>query len=208
MTDAQKATWDTERAKLVKERETFDAKLRTDAGYETDACDDDCKAIFDAEFLEWKKDVFETCKATPDSIECRDANAIKTDTESRRNTAGWYSKDVDARKTWNESDEAEVEKNNKALVAAFMKDNAPASGKDGSTCSGETECGVETQCCGVSTPEGNSVGVTTGQLDDICVDKTSLKYTDGLGRQYKHMCDGAKALLASASALIAATYLM
>jgi len=87
-----------------------------------------------------------------------------------------------------------------------MDKNKPTGAAEGAPCT-LTTCGAATQCCGTSTPEANAVGVTDGQLKDVCVDKTTLKYTDGLGREYSHQC-GAKALLASASALLAAAFLM
>lgn len=52
--------------------------------------------------------------------------------------------------------------------------------------------------------------MTTGELTGICVLEvkgSAGSYTDKLGRSYSHEC-GAKALLASATAALAAVFLM
>ena len=208
MTDEDKLDWDKERETQTKKRDEFDAKLRKDAGYDDLSVED--KNIFESELLIWKKAVYEACKADEKSIECKDFEALKEEEETRRNADGFYSKDAEAREAFTEAGETEVAAKKAALTAAFMESNKPAagSGDEGADCAGETATCGESQCCGVSTPKGNAVGVTDGQLEDICVDSTTKKYTDGLGREYTHLCDGAKALLASASALVAAVYLM
>jgi hypothetical protein len=162
MTPEEKTAWDAERVTFLADRKTFDDKLRLDAGIDADTCDNDCKAVFDAEFLKWKKAVFETCKTNKDSIDCRDFRAIKEGEEGRRKTAGFYSKDTDARKLFEDADDAEKSKAKSTLIAAWMDKNKPAEGKDGAACAAK-KCGA-TQCCGTSTPESNAIGVTTGQL--------------------------------------------
>lgn len=57
-------------------------------GYDSDACDDACKEIFDVELLEWKKEVRETCEKGPNSIQCREADQLKKDLETARAGAG------------------------------------------------------------------------------------------------------------------------
>lgn len=71
MSADDKAKWDEERAIFLAERKTYDDGLREKAGYDGADCDNDCKSVFDAEFLKWKKAVFESCKTSKDSIECR-----------------------------------------------------------------------------------------------------------------------------------------
>jgi len=95
------------------------------------------------------------------------------------------------------------------LTAAFIKDNAPAAGEEGSDCgTGPDKCTTETHCCGTATPKENAAGVTTDQIETICAVESTGEYTDSLGREYKHECNGAKALLASATAVLAAVLLM
>jgi len=70
------------------------------------------------------------------------------------------------------------------------------------------KCTNEAHCCGVSTPKGNFVATDDEKLSNICVDKTTLAYTDGLGREYTHVCLAAKLMAAAAAACTMATSLM
>ena len=78
-----------------------------------------------------------------------------------------------------------------------MQDNQPIPGKEGSECSNEGDkCTDKEHCCGTSYPVENLDGDTDGQLENICVSTVDLKYTDTLGRDYRHVC-GAYSLIAS-----------
>jgi len=46
-------------------------------GYASDACDDNCKAKFEADILLWRKDVYEACKTNDKAIACQSADALR-----------------------------------------------------------------------------------------------------------------------------------
>jgi len=60
-----------------------------------------------------------------------------------------------------------------SLAVAWLEDNVPASGEEGSSCE-TVACGASTQCCGTSTPRTGAYVNPT--LENICVDSTSLEY--------------------------------
>jgi len=68
---AGKKKFDDEWAAKLKAKKEADAKAKTDIGYA--AMTAEAKTVYDAEFLKWKKAVFETCKTDKTKIECRDA---------------------------------------------------------------------------------------------------------------------------------------
>ena len=207
MTAGEKEAWDEERATQTGKRDEFDAKLKTDAGFAELSTED--KNIFESELLTWKKAVYEACKADEKSIECKDFEALKEEEETRRKADGFYSKDATAREAFTEAGKAEVATKKAALTAAFMESNKPAagSGEVGADCRGtdneKKDC-AEDQCCGVA----ENANTEVDDIEFICLDSTAKVFTDGLGRDYTINCDGAKALLASASALVAAVYFM
>jgi len=104
---------------------------------------------------------------------------------------------------------AEAEKKTKAtLSAAWLKANPPKAGEMGFSClppAAKTACG--TMCCGNATPKGNDFSVTTGQLKMVCGSKTTEVFKNALGDEFIFKC-GAKHLVASAGAILAAAYLM
>lgn len=53
MTEEEKAQWDADWATKVEEYEALVTELKTTIGYDEEACDDSCKAIFEAELLSW-----------------------------------------------------------------------------------------------------------------------------------------------------------
>jgi len=110
-----------------------------------------------------------------------------------------------------------------ALAAAWVKENAPDAGEDGSPCEGGNsssdslvdsligavareygKCTKETQCCGDLTNKADN----TIKMENVCVDKTALAYTDVLGREFEHKCLAAKLFAAAAAAASLATSLM
>jgi hypothetical protein len=129
---------------------------------------------------------------------------MKEATEEARATEGYYAGDPAAREAFEEAAVAAVEATRATLTAAWVEANAPDAGTEGGACSASAPCTVEPLCCGTATPTSNAVGVTTGEITGICADKT---YTDGLAREYGHVC-AAKALLASATAIFAAALLL
>jgi len=63
MSEGDQAAWNLEwEDGVVKDQEFVDA-LKVSAEYADEACDAACKAVFEADLLEWKKEVYETCKA-------------------------------------------------------------------------------------------------------------------------------------------------
>jgi len=96
--------------------------------------------------------------------------------------------------------ESEVSALESSLAAAWINDNKPADGAAGADCS-TSKCSGANQCCGVSTPKTGAY--VTATLTDICADEATLLYTDGLGRQYNHVCGAQQLLVASAAAIAA-----
>jgi hypothetical protein len=56
-------------------------------GYDDDDCTAECQAVFEADLLEWKKQVYETCKADSIGIACRSARDIREQEETARANA-------------------------------------------------------------------------------------------------------------------------
>lgn len=50
--------------------------LKATIGYYDADCNDECKAVFEAELLVWEKQVYETCKVDQKGIACRESEAI------------------------------------------------------------------------------------------------------------------------------------
>lgn len=59
-------------------------ELKTIAGYNDDACDDDCKSIFNVDLLQWGQKVYEKCTQDIEGIACREAEKIKKEEETAR----------------------------------------------------------------------------------------------------------------------------
>lgn len=55
-----------------------------------------------------------------------------------------------------------------SLTAAWLNDNKATDGM-GSDCSPSSKCVGEDLCCGTATPSGNDIGVTSGQLEGMCL---------------------------------------
>jgi len=165
----------------------------------------DAKAVYDAEYLKWKKAWFATCQENPESIECRKGREIRDADEIARKADGYYDLDVEAREAWDEEQETETASTKDAITNAWLEDNKPAAGEAGSSCAAGGSCTTSTHCCGTSTPSDNAAGVTDGQLSNTCA--TTAGWTNGLGTSYNHVC-AANKLIATATAIFAAAYLM
>jgi hypothetical protein len=63
----------------------------------------DAKAVYDAEYLTWKKEWFKVCQEEPDSIECRKGREVRDADEVARKADGYYEKDVTERETFDEA---------------------------------------------------------------------------------------------------------
>jgi len=90
------------------------------------------------------------------------------------------------------------------LAVAWLEDNVPAAGEEGSSCE-TTACTTSTHCCGTSTPRTGAYVNPT--LENICVDSTgNLEYTL-LDITYDHVCgSGAYKMAATMAATAAALY--
>lgn len=131
MTEEEKTAFDEEQAAADTARDEFVATLKTTAGYDTDACDDTCKALFEEELHKWERRKYETCKADSKGIACRKADEIKTDEETQR-AAGdknYYSGMTDdERLTYEFKREDEVKALESTLTAAFIVDSRATEG--------------------------------------------------------------------------------
>jgi len=212
MTADEQAAWDEKRAEIDAARKEFQTKLETAMGYAGDDCDDACKAAFQADFLDWQRSKYETCDKDAKAIECIKADELfKQKVEARvGGDKSWYLMTKEERTAWAENFAEQAEKNASALAAAWIKENEPEAGKEGGQCNASGMKCEAGQCCGTSTPKGNADGVTDGEMTNICVvsaDQKTGAYTDGLGREYTHVCF-AQRLIATAAAAITAFYIM
>jgi len=163
MTADKKKEWDAAWAKKVTARKASDTKDKTNAGY--DKMTAEAKTVYDAELLKWKKAVFETCKTSPNTIECKDARGLRDDSEKARIASKYYTQGVEQRKKLDTS-RADAEKKAKAtLSAAWLKANPAKTGEPGFSClppAPKTACGDGAfNCCGAMWPKGNAAGDTT-----------------------------------------------
>jgi hypothetical protein len=204
------------------------AKFKTIIGYDTDACDDNCKAAFESEQLVWAKDVYEVCKVSEKDIACQEAYKLREKEEKVRagndneEAKNYYQKMTgEERDAFKKERVAEIEKEEAAIAAAFLEDNKIAEGLLGGFCGkpikeeGEAEGEAEEtavkctnlgHCCGTSTPDDEAFA--SEKLVQICADKTTLKYENQVGRKYTHVCDveAARKLAATAAAAIGLVY--
>jgi len=105
------------------------------------------------------------------------------------------------RGAFDEARVSEIKASESSLAAAWMEDNEPTAGNEGSSCA-VNKCTDPDHCCGTST---RKVGANVNDpLENICVDSTDLAYTDGLGREYTHVCNSfAKGLTTATAAAVA-----
>jgi hypothetical protein len=209
MSTEDKATWDAEWKAEVDKADEVLKGFRTTAGFDEDACDDACKAVFEADLLEWQKEVYQTCKADSEGIECRKADDLRTDTMKNRGKYYYQTYTKEERTTADEAQKEKTEALKSTLVAAFRDENKPADGKSGGMCSATQVC--ETQlCCGNSTPDADQK-FATEDLSNICASALTLKYQDDLGNNYTHVCTGlmaTKLFAVTAAAVTAAASLV
>lgn len=209
MSDADKAKFDKEVEASTKKREALWADLKTLAKVDQQECDDDCKALFEADLLTWGKEVYEECAKAKNGIACREAEKIFKENLTRK-AAGeknFYSGMTESeRKEFDKGYEVDKKKLESSLAAAWMADHKPAAGAEGSTCAGDTKCTGTNQCCGTAKP---ATGYVAAELKDICVKKSTdgkaTLYEDGLDRKYDHTCS-AKSLVVSVAAFAAAAF--
>jgi len=128
MTTEEQAAWDEERAERIAARDEADALDKENAGY--DDMSNDAKAVYDAEYLTWKKAWFKVCQEEPDSIECRKGREVRDADEVARKADGYYEKEKADRDTFDETQESETEKEKNALAVAWLDDNKPAAELD------------------------------------------------------------------------------
>jgi hypothetical protein len=207
MDDAAKAKFDETQAKNKADKEALLAKLRLDAGIDGAGCDKTCQSIYADELLKWEKAVLVSCTANEKSIECRESIKIRTTNEAARKADGYYSKDAEGRSTFDTSNSEQEKAEKSKLTAAWLEKTAPAAGAAGSKCSATNACTTAEHCCGTATAVPKEGVTAYPEITGICVDKVLAKYTDDLARDYTHEC-GAKALLASATAIFAAVFMM
>ena len=92
------------------------------------------------------------------------------------------------------------------MIVNWIKENRPPAGEAGSACSAQTKCTDAAHCCGTLTPAANAEGATEGEVTGACADKETGTFTNAiLGIEYTHIC-GAKQLIASSTALLAAAF--
>jgi len=223
MSEEDKKKFDEELAAQQKKEDEWTAKFKEIAGYSGDGCDDNCKAAFEADQLVWAKEVYEACKVNEKAIACQKAFELREEEEKARAPTGEgaknYYKEMDAeeREEYRKARKEVIGQEEAALAAAFLKDNKPAESSLGGFCgtkSGENEgdddivvkCFNIAHCCGTSTPKDGAF--VNEPLKNICADKTTKVFVDGLGAEYTHECypEMAKRVAASAAAAVALAY--
>lgn len=160
MTAKEQEAWDEARADKIAERETADVADRENAEYTT--MSDDGKAVYDAEYLKWKKLWFATCQENAFTIQCIMGRDIRIDEENAREKVGYYEMDASERQEFDQTLQSELAEREAYLTKAWIKDNVPAPGELGSACSADNKCTGENQCCGTGTPSENADDVTDG----------------------------------------------
>lgn len=136
MSADDKAAWDKEWDADADKAAAFVTKLKETAKYNDEACDAACKAVFEADLLTWKKEVYETCKADKEGIECRKADDLKEDVEKSRGK-DYYTGTKEYRAEADEAQKEKTEALKSTLVAAWREENKPAAGTNGGMCSEE-----------------------------------------------------------------------
>ena len=211
MDTAAKKVYDDARKLVTDARDKRDKDERTAAGY--DAMKLDEKTAYEASLLKFKKAKYTACKEKVDGAECTMADALREGQETARNTKKYYSLASATEKAdWDTKWKEEDTKLRSTLTAA-AKTKADAAtkaaaakklGGTGDTCAGTKKCET-THCCGTAKIKGK----TTGEIKTICNLKAGKTYKKGT-QDYEFACDvaGAMNLVASASALLAASYLM
>jgi hypothetical protein len=214
MDAAAKTKYDAARKLITDARDKRDTAERTAAGYATMKLDE--KTAYDASLLKFKKNKYAACKDKVDGPECTMADALREGQEKERNLKKYYAlPSASAKADWDTKWKAEDTKLRSTLTAAAKtkKDKADAAtkaaaakklGVTGDTCAGTKKCAT-THCCGTAKIKGK----TTGEIKTICNTKAGKTYKKGT-QDYEFACDvaGARALVVSASALLAASYLM
>jgi len=164
MTEDEQKEWDEAYEAGSAKRDEFKKEMQTLIGYDEDTCDDACKAVFEEEFLTVSKKKYEACKDSTNGIKCREADALikaqitamKGDGEDLKNFFSGMTKEE--RESFNESWKEKEEKEAVNLAAAWVKENKPSAGENGSACDEEGKCG-DGMCCGVSSPKESDTGL-------------------------------------------------
>jgi len=213
MVAADRTKWDEARKVITDKRDKRDADEKTAAGYATMTLDQ--KTAFDAGLLKFKKTKYAACKDKADGAECTMSDELRAGQEKSRNTGKYYTlPSASAKADWDTKWKAEDTKLRATLTAAAKdkkdKDDkktkdeaAKKAAADKSSCAGTKKCAT-TDCCGTAKLKGK----TTGEIKDLCHTKSAKAYKKGVV-EYEFACvAGARALVISASALLAASYLM
>jgi len=226
MSEEDKKAFDAALEAQQKIEDEWYEKFKTIIGYDTEDCDDNCKAAFESEQLVWAKAVYEVCKVNEKDIACQEAYKLREKEEKVRagndneEAKNFYQKMTgEERDAFKKERVAEIEKEEAAIAAAFLADNVPAEGLLGGFCGkpkeeageGEEEvadvkCKNLGHCCGTSTPD--DAAFADQKLTQICADKTTLKFENQVGRKYTHVCDigAAGKLAATAAAAVGLVY--
>merc|ERR1711939_115155 len=167
------------------------------------------KTVFDADLLRYKKAKYEACKKDLKAIDCTGADKIRAAEEKKRNTDKYYAKKTVDREAYDKTQAEETKKLKASLTAAALEAAKPKAGEVGFSCLADRTTGKRpacgaTQCCGHAKFSGKTTGF------EICNEKTATTWVtkiSGKDMTYAFVC-GAKHLIASATAALAAAYLM
>jgi len=203
MDAAAKTAWEKTYKTSAEAKAKLDVADLTASGIKADAA---AKLIYDTELLKWKKAVFAICKANKADFKCTNARAIRDKTEASRKTTKFYTVTVAARAKLVEAEKATTKKSEDDVKALWVKDVKV--GALGFDCTGTAsgKCVAEKQCCGPATPKANKAGDVAGQRQ-VCNTPTLTTFKDKALAEFTFKC-GAKQLVASAGAILAAAYYM
>lgn len=112
---------------------------------------------------------------------------------------------VEERSEFKKGREEKVKSLESTLAAAWLKDNAPKAGEEGSECSSSSvKCSNPDHCCGTGTPKVGAF--VNDKLENICAANAGeMIYRNDLGEEYDFECS-AKKMVATAAACLAAAY--
>ena len=216
MDAAAKTVYDTARKVITDARTKRDADEKTATGYATMTLEQ--KTQYDASLLAFKKTTYKACKEAATGFDCANADSLRKSQEDKRVTDGYYKlASASLKSDWDTKWVAEDTKLRATLTAAAADkkktdDAAEAKRlrKTGESCKADATSKVapkclETHCCGTA----KIAGKTTGSIVSICNTKAAKDYTKGT-QKYEFACAtaGAMSLIASASAALAASYML
>ena len=215
MTAAEKTTWDAARKKLTDARKKRDDDEKTLVGFSSLTLEQ--QKAYSESLLAFKTAKDKACLASATGFECKHADALRLAKEKKRVTDKYYQKASASDKSdWDTKYKTEDTKLRATLTAADADAKKKADAAEaarlrttGESCAkpttGDAPKCAATHCCGSAKIKGATSGALT-----ICNTKAATTYKKGT-TSYEFACassTGAQALVASAAAFLATSYML